>query len=411
MAAGTQPPNSTSDSEGRRWYTHPVKRDPDGQPERFLSVTTALKGVAKDALVPWAGWGTARLALDHLPKLLAAARRDSCGQAGAMRCRQCPDCVTLWLAEWQKRESAEASDRGRRVHHAIKLWIEMDGTRRRLDDDVQPYFDQFLRFVKDHRLTPVSFLVSECTVLDRENGLAGTLDAICRFDASDCPPSAELVARVTGKLSGSASVMLDWKTRDADTARFYQDMALQLAGYRGAPVVMMPDGREYPTPKTDGAAVVQLRPDGYEVRPVDASESAREALLAYARGYRWTIEHGTAAVSPLQRRVPDEMAGTKAAGKRVEKARKAAAKAPGSLATATTGPAGAPGTPTATGTARKATKATKAARKTTRPATKTAAAAATPPRTLAQRILGEPVAPDPDALPGMPVPGEEEIPF
>jgi hypothetical protein len=293
------PVNALTDEKGR-FYEHPITG------ERFISVTTCLKSVAKDSLIFWAAGLAAEAALDELPRLIAATLRKPCERTFnrcehdfRMRCSECPcdtcpTCVAKWLRDRHIAESSRRADEGTRAHDVIEHWVLNDGQVRDHDEDVAPFVRQFLAFVVDHGLTPRSWEMSEATVINREHEYAGTLDQLVRFKSSDSAAAAELCARL-----GKDEVLLlgDSKTRGKPTAAFYPEYALQCAAYRSCTHVLLPDGREEPLPEVDGAFVLQLRPDGYELRLVVADDSTFWAFLAVLSLARWQMQHATASVS------------------------------------------------------------------------------------------------------------------
>jgi hypothetical protein len=248
--------------------------------------------------------------MDNLPLLLQAAMVEPCGKTGTERCRECITCAARWIGEQGARESARRSDEGRRAHFAIKLWIQF-GCRPdfepEMDDEIRPYFRQFVRFFLDHGLTAQDVIMSEVTVLNRAHGCAGTLDIGVRVRASASWRAAELVAMLTGWPNGEVTVLVDVKTREKEDDLFTQDMALQLAGYRNAETIMYEDGAEVPMPATDGGVIVQLHPDSYSRRPVDTGPETYAAFLVHLEAVRWQWEEGGKVAGVRRFPLPDEL--------------------------------------------------------------------------------------------------------
>jgi hypothetical protein len=303
-AAGA-PPASVQTPDGRRWYNHSVTQ------EQFISVTTALGGVAKPGLAEWYGYKAGELAMEQLPALLRAAMTPPCGMTGPDRCRECITCAARWIGEQGRRESARRADEGQRLHFAAKLWIKLGckpDFEPEMDDEIRPYFRQFRRFFTDHGLTAGDVTMSEVTVLNREHGYAGTLDIGLRVRASASWQAAELAAMVTGGIpAGEVYVIVDLKTREKPEDLFTPEMALQLAGYRGAETVMHPDGSEEPLPATDGGMVVQLHPASYTRRVVDTGPEVFAAFLQHLAVVRWQWEEGSKVAGVSRFPLPDEM--------------------------------------------------------------------------------------------------------
>jgi hypothetical protein len=254
----------TNQETGSRWYIHPVTG------ERFVSVTTILQSVAKEALPYWAAKVTAEHALNNLPLLVKSARRAPCDAKGDERCGLCLDCVSLELRRTPDRERDAAADRGSRIHHVAEqhaLTGEVIGH----DDDIAEQVAQYLAFRKQFR---PDYEASELTVFSRAHGFAGTLDAIVRLGW--CPPKYADMA--------GTPMVLDIKSGKS----CYPEYALQLAAYQHCETVLMPDGSEEPMPKTaETGLLLHVRPDNYWVRPVDIGETTFAAFLAVLDLWRW----------------------------------------------------------------------------------------------------------------------------
>jgi hypothetical protein len=244
-----------------------------------VSVTTILQCVAKEALPYWAAKVTAEHALSNLPLLVKSARRKPCEMKGDDRCGLCTDCVALDLRRAPDRERDAAADRGSRIHHVADqhtLTGEVIGH----DADIAEQVNQYLAFKKQFKPT---FDASEMTVISRQYGFGGTLDAILRLGW--CPPKyADLVGKpqLTDVKSGKSC---------------YPEYALQLAAYKHCDFVLLPDGTELPMPKThDIGLLLHVRPDNYWVRPVDIGETTFAAFLAVLDLWRWQQD-----TSPIMR--------------------------------------------------------------------------------------------------------------
>ena len=295
------PVNSLTDEKGR-WYIHPVTG------ERFISVTTALRATAKEAIIFWAAGLAAQSALDELPRLISATLTKSCErtfnrcqhdwQVRCVKCpcERCPPCVAKWLRDRHIAENSRRQKEGTQVHDIIEHWVISGGEVCSHDEDIALYVKQFLAFVEDYGLTPDSWQMSEATVINHEYGYAGTLDQIITFRAEANAKAADLCSRF-GK--SEAVLLSDNKTREKPEAAIYPDYALQLAAYRNCTHVLLPDGQEHPLPTVDGAFVLQLRPDGYELRLVVADDRTFGAFLSVLALAKWQWEFATASVSPL----------------------------------------------------------------------------------------------------------------
>lgn len=307
--------HSVEESDDGRWYII------DGQ--RLMSVTTAFNSIAKHALIPWAAGLTAEAAFDNLPCLVAATRRKDCGRTGARcdhdpgvlvcetcPCRVCRPCVTKWLADQHIHVSARRADEGQRVHDVAEWWTLHDEVKAH-DPDVEKYVAAFELFIADYGILPDDFLLAEALLVNRDIESAGQTDGVVRIHAARSEAAAKLISRILTR-SGrpvtwkqaqqqklTLDLLLDWKTRDHEKPKLYPEYALQLAGYRHFPVIRIKGSDvEVPMIPTDGGIVVQLRPNGYTVRPVICDEATyRNGFLPALQLYRWLTESGPTSVS------------------------------------------------------------------------------------------------------------------
>lgn len=286
--------------------------------DRFASVTTILDPLAAPGLVPWSGWLSAKTACEDLPRLVAAMRIEPCERTfhrhdhavgapctrGICPCNRCLPCLQRQISNKYRSESSRRADEGRRVHKWVEHWVLSGGEHAPCDPDIRPYIDTFLQFVEAYGLTPESWLMCEAICVNRAAGYAGTTDGIIRF-GSVTPLGAELVAKVLNVTVDQAAadkltidVIDDFKSREKEDAKFYPSQALQLSAYRWSPKVWIKNANQYvDMPDTAGAVLIQLRPDGFTVRPVVANEVSYQAFLAQKEAHDWLAEFGTASVS------------------------------------------------------------------------------------------------------------------
>jgi hypothetical protein len=246
----TSPIHSQS-IDGVRYYTSPKTQ------QRFVSVTSVISTLDKPALRYWVGKQTAQYAVDERSLWLPIADTDPKAAFDLIK-----------GAPWRSTENSAAL--GSAVHAAVEARIlGGDPDIEKVDEDVRPFVRSFLEFEK--MFTP-QWEMSEATVLSYTHGYAGTVDAIATFDR----PDLGLVGRY----------LIDWKTGKG----IYPDAALQLAAYRHADVVLLPNGTEEPVPHTDGAIVVKVRPRSYEVYPVDVSENTFKFFRHIQVAWKWVHE-------------------------------------------------------------------------------------------------------------------------
>lgn len=229
----TNPRNATTTSRGRTYQW----RD-----ETFDSVTTIISGgVPKPALKAWG---------ERVVAETAVKKKD-------VWAKMTPEEAVDFLKRSPFRETDKAATKGSDIHE----WAEAHVLGQPIAEpraEIAETCDQFKAFIADWSPT---FEASEVTVYNREHGYAGTLDTIVVLDGF--------------------RYLMDFKTGKG----VYGEVALQLAAYRHAEFMGLPDGTEEPMPKVDGCAVLHLRPKGYQVIPVAAGQAEFRAFL-YAQQVR-----------------------------------------------------------------------------------------------------------------------------
>lgn len=237
----TTPILASTGKHGHRIYTWAGRE--------FPSVTAVIKGgVPAPFLAPWAAKAAAEFAVANLDRLALLPA----GQA-VREVKQAP---------WAARD--RAAGLGDLVHAAVEAYATGQ-PRPELPAEATPFLAGFDRFLADH--TP-RFVCCEATVYSRRFGYAGTLDAVCELPA------------------GGQVTLLDVKTGK----RVYPEAALQLAAYAAADFIGSPDGTQQPLPPIEAAAVLHLRPDGYQLVPVPIGRAVLEAFLAALAVFRWTTD-------------------------------------------------------------------------------------------------------------------------
>lgn len=206
------------------WYTIDGKRA-DG-------VTTLIgDGLPKPALTRWSSKTVAEYVADNRERV-----------------RDCLDWMDrqqlvdmLKGVPWSQRD--QAAVKGTDVHGLAERLLH--GEEVDVPDHLSGYVTACVRFLDDYRVEPV---VSEVTVASRRYGYCGTLDLV-------------------GRLPDGRIPIADWKTARSG---LWPETALQLAAYANAEVYLDGD-EEKPVADlgiTEGMGV-WLRPDGYDVYPLD----------------------------------------------------------------------------------------------------------------------------------------------
>lgn len=316
-----EPLQRRTDDDGGKYYEHPSRTEqiPEGgggmvtvRPRRYVSVTTALGVVHKDALMFWSANLAAERAMANLPALIGAARIDDCGRSRARTdppaCKVCTACIEAWVALFHVGEKERRGREGSAAHDVFELWIKTGEWRYTPNPDygewaptaevMAPYIQRLKEFIADYGLSPEDFLAAECTVWNHTFGYAGTLDAIVVIRPVT-KKAAEFCARINLPLGlpldSPVTVLVDLKSREGEDAAIYPEYTLQLTGYRYAET-MTPKfaaaEMERPMIATDAAAILQVRPDGYTFRPVLADGKSMKAFRATLDLYAWESERG-----------------------------------------------------------------------------------------------------------------------
>lgn len=249
------PVHAFDDAESNfRTYVHPRTG------ERFTSVTTALGILTKDALPYWYGKMSAIRAIELTKELAAAGTRRFCE---GTHCGRCMSCLLADIQHAGERERDAAADRGTRFHHVAEVYA-VTGEIIPHAPDIAPHIRNFLTFVEIHKVT---FHASEVTVLNRADGWGGTLDTVL---------SCGWMPKKHVDLIG-VPLYGDYKTSNG----IYEQSGLQLAGYRNAESVLLPDGSEdtMPDAHTDIALSIQIKATGWWVRPCPTTPPAYEKFV------------------------------------------------------------------------------------------------------------------------------------
>jgi hypothetical protein len=270
----TEAVRTTDEDTGSRTYTHPVTG------EELWSVTTVLGATeGKPWLQKWAAKLAAEYAVDNLDML---ARIKVCDSRDA----------AVKLAKDQAKILRERkADAGSYVHaviEALHYWAgsptgmgaavpipEMPEHLAGTDYDGEPIekvvdfmIGGFINFVADFR---PQLLAAEMAVYDRGLGVAGTLDSIMGFLGYGITPEGDDLFALPGN---RLTLCIDAKTgREPDVT--YPE---QLASYRRCPECLVGLGEIRALPKTDGGAVLHLRPEyerGYRLMLIARDKDAR----------------------------------------------------------------------------------------------------------------------------------------
>lgn len=267
--------------DGRKYF--------DGEGNEYWSVTTLLSGgVPKQNLIPWAAAQASHSMVEELAIPSQATRQLLIDIKEANTSEDLSDALERvdraidnysnrdivlgqlasgvkthvekgrkFVSNAHKRTRDTAADAGTAAHNMIEQYILTGLWEKNENEMAQASFDNFLEFEK--QLEP-KWEASELTVYNPTAKYAGTLDFIADIPAL-----------------GEGLTLGDIKTGKG----VYPEVALQLAAYRFAEFAETAHGNDkVDMPKTERAVVLHLRPDSWELVPVQADEAAFEMFKA-----------------------------------------------------------------------------------------------------------------------------------
>jgi hypothetical protein len=242
-------------------------------------VTTLIKGgLPSPALTYWAAKATAEFAVANhrtLSQMVEAVKLKK-DESGFLRVSD-PDAIQSaidWLKGSPWRERDRKADVGTALHAIAEAHV-LGKDMPKVADELAGYVASFSAFIEDWK---PRFELAEASVYNRTLKYAGTLDAIAEIDGLGVKPTR---------------LLLDYKTTGSGV---YPEAALQLAAYRNAEFIGMPDGSEAPMPAVDGAAVIWIRPDGYDFIPVVTDEVVFKSFRYTMEVFRWAEEISKSAI-------------------------------------------------------------------------------------------------------------------
>jgi hypothetical protein len=216
--------------------------------QKVSGVTTILsKGMPKPALVNWAANATIDYAIDHwdeLSKMTPSARAKA-----------------LSRARFEDRDMA--ANRGREVHKLAERLIH--GELVAVPEELVDYVDSYVRFLDEFRAVPIR---TEFTVYNSSHDYCGTSDLLAQLVDPQNPDSEPL------------TWLLDIKTNRSGV---FPETALQLAAYRWADTLIHGDGSTSSMPPVEMTGAVWVRPDGYDLIPIETERHQLETFLHVKR--------------------------------------------------------------------------------------------------------------------------------
>ncbi|MDX3550996.1 hypothetical protein PV729_04285 [Streptomyces europaeiscabiei] len=257
----------TTPGKSRHYYR-------EGAPDiRHPGVTSIVDMLPKNFLPRWAANEAAELALDSIDYLQRMADRD---RSGAKK----------YIAGASERYTNQRAAAGTKAHIMFEKMMR-GAPLGRVHPDMEPYRRHFAEFVGVVRPELVR---AEDVAWSDTHAYGGSFDAWLRLRVA---PQADGTWKLDpDNISGEAiwvDVVADWKTSKST----WPSVAIQLAGYGFADLIISPDGDEQPMPDFDGAVVLHITPDGWELIPVylPALREAFGVFLALRKDVmRWERE-------------------------------------------------------------------------------------------------------------------------
>ncbi len=249
----TTPKIRTLTRGSSRYYVHP------GTGAKVPGVTSVIGMLPKPFLTFWAGKVVAEYAIDHLGDMVNIVLRGD--RQGAID----------YLKNAPRRTTAAAAELGTLAHSAFEDIA--NGKEPIVSPDVLPFARLFSRMLKD---TGIVIDRQEQTVYSHTHDYAGSFDG-------------------WGTINGKPVVIDNKTTRSG----IHAEVALQLAAYRFADVILNPDGTTSPIPEAVGGIVIHVRPEKIQVVEVDCDEEVFEFFLNLRKTFRWVDGKDREVIAPV----------------------------------------------------------------------------------------------------------------
>lgn len=239
---------------------------------RYPSVTVVVGMLPKKFLERWNANMAADLALDSIDYLQRMADRD-------------PKGARQWVAGAAWRYTKDRGKIGSKAHDLFEKMMRGQKVGR-LHPDMVPYHRQFAEFMAV--VKPVLVRAEDVAISDT-HAYAGSFDAWLRLRVALQDDGTWWLD--PDNLTGEAfwvDVIADWKTSKS----LWSSVALQMAAYAFADKIVDPDGTEEAMPLFDGAVVLHVTPEGWNLVPVYAAEleSAFSMFLHLRQTADWERE-------------------------------------------------------------------------------------------------------------------------
>lgn len=255
--------------DDHRLYVHP-------QTNEFIpGVTSTIDNLPKPFLKAWG---------QKLVAEAAVAKHEQVGRLAAVD----PDAAIDWLKKAPNRFTAHAAKVGK-IAHGYFEELALGNTLGKIDPELQPFVDHF----KDYLDTmQPEFLLLEEGIWSEEHDYAGTFDAVARYN----DPSIEIYNAELGE--NIPLVGVAWQDNKTTRSGVHPEVGLQLAAYRYAEYILRPDGTCAKNRPGDFALVLHVRPEGWELIPVQAGKRELDVFLNLRSITDYTRTHNREIIEP-----------------------------------------------------------------------------------------------------------------
>lgn len=250
----TTPKIRTVKRGGSRFYVHPDKTF--GQ---VPGVTSVVGQLPKEFLKFWTAKLTAETAVDNIGAVVQMVTNGD------------RDGAIDYLKRAHFRNTAKAADMGSEAHEVFEK-MSLGEPIGRQHPDMEPFVRGFQAFLD--QVEP-EFLHIEETVWSTDPGYAGSFDSIVRIAGEKLDQEEDAI------------VILDNKTTRSGV---HADVALQLNAYANADFILNKDGSTTPLPDINAAAVVHVRPEGWQLVPVRLGDDIFELFCSLIPVVSWERE-------------------------------------------------------------------------------------------------------------------------
>ena len=241
--------------------------------EKYLSVTSIISnGVPKPFLVPWAAKLTAETAVEELELLNQLVAND-------------PQGAVDWLKKAKDRKVDKAASAGTELHEVVeRLALGEDITVHEEDPSVRDRLVGLMQFVE---VAEPEFIAAEVTAFNQKHHYAGTIDVVL---ASSHPKLQDYYE------TDKVELIVDVKSAKG----VYAENGLQMSAYQHSEFWVVDDKQfDFNSHYTiQGGAVLQLRPQSWNLVPLDTGRDMFRAFIRAAGVAHYSLNLRDNAVGP-----------------------------------------------------------------------------------------------------------------